>query len=196
VNRLVNRRIRLFLAILTLAFGGLLLRATWLQACVPSRSRPLAQTQHREAVTLPAERGTILRPQRRRARSRRACDHGLRNPMQIVDPRRAGPAVERTLGSTPTASSRRSPIRRAVSSTSTARRIPRRPRPSQRLKLPGFGTYPEERRSYPQGSVAAQVLGYVGIDGERPLRPRARSRQRRCRQGGPRRRSSRTRPVT
>src|SRR5262249_19443841 len=36
----------------------------------------------------------------------------------------------------------------------------------QRLKLAGFGFYPEERRSYPQGSVAAQVLGYVGIDGD------------------------------
>ena len=35
----------------------------------------------------------------------------------------------------------------------------------QRMKLPGFGFYPEERRSYPQRSVAAQVLGYVGIDG-------------------------------
>ena len=31
MNRLVNRRIRLFLAALGLAFAGLLLRATWLQ---------------------------------------------------------------------------------------------------------------------------------------------------------------------
>src|SRR5205085_463515 len=31
-------------------------------------------------------------------------------------------------------------------------------------KLAGLGFYPEERRAYPQGSVAAQVLGYVGID--------------------------------
>ena len=35
----------------------------------------------------------------------------------------------------------------------------------QRMKLPGFGFYPEERRTYPQRSVAAQVLGYVGTDG-------------------------------
>src|SRR5205807_2101336 len=33
-----------------------------------------------------------------------------------------------------------------------------------RQKLPGLGFYPEERRAYPQGSVAAQVLGYVGVD--------------------------------
>jgi cell division protein FtsI/penicillin-binding protein 2 len=34
----------------------------------------------------------------------------------------------------------------------------------QRQKIPGFGFYPEERRSYPLGSVAAQVLGFVGVD--------------------------------
>ena len=33
-----------------------------------------------------------------------------------------------------------------------------------RKKLPGFHFYGEERRSYPQGSVAAQVLGYAGVD--------------------------------
>ena len=34
------------------------------------------------------------------------------------------------------------------------------------MKLPGFGFYPEERRNYPQRSVAAQILGYVGPNGE------------------------------
>jgi Cell division protein FtsI/penicillin-binding protein 2 len=33
-----------------------------------------------------------------------------------------------------------------------------------RKKLPGLHFYGEERRSYPQGSLAAQVLGYAGID--------------------------------
>src|SRR5438552_1056739 len=31
-------------------------------------------------------------------------------------------------------------------------------------KLPGFHFYGEERRTYPQASVAAQVLGYAGVD--------------------------------
>src|SRR4029077_5573245 len=35
----------------------------------------------------------------------------------------------------------------------------------QRIKLPGFGFYPEERRDYPPRTVAAQLLGYVGTDG-------------------------------
>ncbi len=34
------------------------------------------------------------------------------------------------------------------------------------LKLPGIGTQPQNYRTYPQGSLAAQVLGFVNNDGE------------------------------
>jgi cell division protein FtsI (penicillin-binding protein 3) len=165
VNRLVNRRIRLFLAVLTLAFAGLLLRAMWLQGVRAGSLSRLAQTQHRQLVTLPAERGTILdRSGVELALGERATTV-YANPMQIVDPRRAARAVERTLGLD---------ADRVFPSLADKSRgfvyIDRQADPAQaaalaRLKLPGFGTYPEERRSYPQGSVAAQVLGYVGVDG-------------------------------
>ncbi|HJY32528.1 MAG TPA: penicillin-binding protein 2, partial [Actinomycetota bacterium] len=35
----------------------------------------------------------------------------------------------------------------------------------QRLALPGIGLLPTSRRSYPAGSLASQVLGFVGTDG-------------------------------
>ena len=60
MNRLVNRRIRLLLAVLTFAFGGLLLRATWLQGVRAESLARMGQTQHRESVALPASRGTIF----------------------------------------------------------------------------------------------------------------------------------------
>src|SRR5919204_5727281 len=59
VSRLVNRRIRLFLAALVVAFGVLLLRAAWLQGVRAETLSSLARTQHREEVTLPAGRGTV-----------------------------------------------------------------------------------------------------------------------------------------
>jgi cell division protein FtsI (penicillin-binding protein 3) len=166
VNRLVNRRIRLLLAVLTLAFGGLLLRATWLQGVRAESLARLGQTQHREAVTLPASRGTLY--------DRTGVELGLgegattvyANPMQIVNPRAAAVAVERTLGLD---------ANRVYPELADRTRgfvyVERQADPAQaaalqRLKLSGFGFYPEERRSYPQGSVAAQVLGYVGIDGD------------------------------
>jgi len=166
VNRLVNRRIRLLLMMLTLAFGGLLLRATWLQGVRAESLARLGQTQHRESVTLPAGRGTLY--------DRTGVELGLgerattvfANPKQIVNPRAAALAVERTLGLD---------ANRVYPSLADRTRgfvyIERQADPAQaaalqRLKLSGFGFYPEERRTYPQGSVAAQVLGYVGIDGD------------------------------
>jgi cell division protein FtsI/penicillin-binding protein 2 len=166
VNRLVNRRIRLLLAVLTLAFGGLLLRATWLQGVRAESLARLGQTQHRESVTLPASRGTIY--------DRAGVELGLgeqattvyANPKQVVNPRAAAVAVERTLGLD---ANRIYP--ELADRTRGFVYIERQADPAQaaalqRLKLSGFGFYPEERRTYPQGSVGAQVLGYVGIDGD------------------------------
>jgi cell division protein FtsI (penicillin-binding protein 3) len=165
VNRLVNRRIRLFLAALTLAFAGLLIRATWLQGVRAESLSSLGQTQHREVVALPAGRGTIF--------DRTGLELGLgerattvyANPMQIANPRSAALAVERTLGLD---ADRVYPV--LADRTHGFVYVERQADPAQaaalqRLKLPGFGFYAEERRSYPQRSVAAQVLGYVGIDG-------------------------------
>jgi len=165
VNRLVNRRIRMLLAVLTLAFGGLLLRATWLQGVRAESLAQLGQTQHRETVTLPAGRGTIY--------DRTGVELGLgepattvfANPKQIVNARAAAVAVERTLGL-----DANQVLPRLADRTRGFVYVDRQADPAQaaalkRLKLPGFGFYPEERRSYPQRSVAAQVLGYVGIDG-------------------------------
>ena len=165
MNRLVNRRIRLFLAVLAFAFAGLLLRATWLQSVRAESLSSMGRTQHRESVTIPAGRGTIFdRSGLELALGERATTV-YANPMQIVNPRRAALAVQRTLGVNadkifPSLADR------SHGFVYVARQAdPTRAAALQRLKLPGFGFYPEERRNYPQGSVAAQILGFVGTDG-------------------------------
>jgi cell division protein FtsI (penicillin-binding protein 3) len=166
MNRLVNRRIRLFLAVLTLAFAGLLLRATWLQSVRAESLSRLGQTQHRETIAIPAGRGTIY--------DRTGVELGLgesattiyANPMQIPNPRAAAAAVERTLGLD---ANRLYPMLadRSRGFVYVARQAdPAQAAALQRLNFPGFGFYPEERRNYPQRSVASQVLGYVGVDGD------------------------------
>ena len=165
MNRLVNRRIRLVLAVVVFAFAGLLVRATWLQGVRAASLARLGQTQHRETVTLPAGRGTIY--------DRTGVELGLgerattvyANPKQIANPRTAALAAERTLG---VEADRLYPL--LADRTRGFVYVERQADPVpaaalQRLKLAGFGFYPAERRSYPQGSIAAQVLGYVGIDG-------------------------------
>jgi len=165
VTRVVNRRIRLFLAALVLAFGLLLMRAAWLQGVRAQSLSRLARTQHREQVTIPAGRGTIYdRTGVQLALGEQAITV-YANPHQITNPRAAADAASRALGVD------EGPLLAKLGDRShgfvyVARQADaRRAKALQRLKIPGFGFYPEERRIYPLGSVAAQVLGYVGIDG-------------------------------
>lgn len=165
MNRLVNRRIRVFLAALTLAFGGLLLRAVWLQGVRAETLSSAGRAQHRESVTIPAGRGTIFdRTGVELALGERATTV-YANPMQVTNPRQAAAAAERTLGLD---ADRLFPLLADRSRGFVY--VDRQADPAQaaalkRLKLPGFGFYPEEHRTYPQRSVASQLLGYVGIDG-------------------------------
>jgi cell division protein FtsI/penicillin-binding protein 2 len=165
LNRLVNRRIRLFLAALGLAFIGLLLRATWLQTVRAESLSSLGQTQQRQSVTIPAGRGTLFDRSGLELALGEQATTVYANPMQITNPRRAALAVERTLGLN---ADRIFPALadRTHGFVYVARQAdPAQAAALQRLKLPGFGFYPEERRNYPQRSVASQVLGFVGTDG-------------------------------
>jgi cell division protein FtsI (penicillin-binding protein 3) len=125
----------------------------------------LGRTQHREAVTIPAGRGTIY--------DRRGVELALgepattvfANPKQIPDPRLAAVAVQRTLGVSADLVYPRLADRSRGFVYVARQADPVKAAALKGLKLPGFGFYPEERRRYPQGSIAAQVLGYVGVDG-------------------------------
>ena len=106
-----------------------------------------------------------LRPRRRPARDRRAGDDDLRRSAPGDGSAQRGrggredhaPRPERGLH----AAGRPQPrvrLRRAEG------RLRRRRRSSARRGLPGLGFYHEERRIYPQVNLAAQVLGYAGVD--------------------------------
>ncbi len=165
MTRVVNRRIRLFLAVLVFAFGLLLVRAAWLQGVRAQSLSRLARTQHREQVTIPAGRGTIYdRTGVQLALGEQAMTV-YANPRQIINARAAADAASRALGiDEPSLLAKLSD--RSHGFVYVARQADaRRAKLLQRQKIAGFGFYPEERRIYPLGSVAAQVLGYVGVDG-------------------------------
>jgi cell division protein FtsI (penicillin-binding protein 3) len=148
-----------------LAFAGLILRATWLQGVRAESLSSLGRTQHRETVAVPAGRGTIYDRRGVELALGEPATTAFANPRQIPNPRRAAVAVQRTLG---VSADLIYPMLadRSRGFVYVARQAdPARAAALKRLKLPGFGFYPEERRRYPQGSVAAQVLGYVGVDG-------------------------------
>lgn len=163
-RRLPNRRIRLLLALFTLAFAATFGRAVWLQAVHAQGLDRLAQGQHHSNVTVPAPRGSMVDRNGVELAIGRRATTVYANPRHITDPRAAaiaagrdlridpdklyGPFADRTRGFVYVA--RKADAKRADA--------------LQRRSIEGLGFYAEERRVYPQGPVAAHVLGYAGVD--------------------------------
>ncbi len=163
-GQLADRRIRLLLAVLLLAFAAALGRAVWLQAVHAQSLSRLATSQHRETITVPASRGTIFdRTGSLLAIGERATTV-YADPRHVRDPRAVAAVAARILGldAGPLAAALADRKRQFVYVQRQA--DPDRAARLQRLRIPGLGFYPEERRFYPQRSVAAHVLGYAGVD--------------------------------
>jgi cell division protein FtsI/penicillin-binding protein 2 len=164
VSRLVNRRIRLFLAALIVGFAGLFLRAAWLQGIRAQSLSRLGLTQHREEVTLPASRGTIFdRTGVRIAIDERATTV-YADPLQIQQPRRVANQVAQALGLDPDVVYPKLADRSRGFVYLARQADAGRGALLAKRKIPGLGFITDERRWYPQHSVGAQVLGYVGVD--------------------------------
>ena len=159
-----NRRIRLLLAVFALAFGITFVRAFWLQGVRGDALGARAASQHREVVTIPAGRGTIVDRTGLPLAIGEDAVTVYANPRQIRNPRSVAIAAGRALGVDP---GTLYPLLadRSRGFVYVARKIdPAAAEPVERLRLPGFGFYHEERRVYPLGPIGAQVLGYAGVD--------------------------------
>jgi cell division protein FtsI (penicillin-binding protein 3) len=164
MSRLVNRRIRLFLALLVAAFGVLGLRAAWLQGVRAGSLARLGETQHREQVALPASRGSIFDRMGVQLALGEQATTVFADPMQIRNPRAVASVAARVLGLDATKLYPELADRTRGFVYVERQADPVRAAALQRRRIAGLGFYPEERRAYPQGSVAAQLLGYVGVD--------------------------------
>jgi cell division protein FtsI (penicillin-binding protein 3) len=163
-TRVANRRIRLLLAVFALAFAITFLRAFWLQGVRGDALGAQAASQHRDVVTLPAGRGTIFDTTGVQLALGEDAITVYANPKQIANPRRESGLLAQALGLD---GAKVYPLLadRSHGFVYVARKIdPSASAALDRLRLPGVGFYHEERRAYPQGTVAAQLLGYAGID--------------------------------
>ncbi len=159
-----NRRIRLLLGVFVIAFGLTFLRAAWLQGVRAASYGRLASSQHSEDVVIPAARGTIYDRTGLQLAIGEQAQTVYADPRQVTDAKNEAMAVARTLkldyGRVYQALTDRSHgfvyIQRKAD--------PRLAAKLEKQGLPGLGFYGEERRFYPQFTLAAQVLGYAGVD--------------------------------
>jgi cell division protein FtsI (penicillin-binding protein 3)/stage V sporulation protein D (sporulation-specific penicillin-binding protein) len=165
-ERTANRRIRLLLAVAVLVFAGTLGRAVWLQGVQAGTLERMATKQQVVTSDVPAPRGTIFDRTGEPLAIGEQATTVFADPRRILNPRRVASLAGRDLGIDPNR------VYQAIADRSKGfvyvlrKADPVKARTLQRRGLVGLGFYPEERRAYPQGSVAAHVLGFAGVDND------------------------------
>ncbi|HEX7625663.1 MAG TPA: penicillin-binding protein 2 [Gaiellaceae bacterium] len=163
-DKQANRRIRLLLAIFVLVFAGTLARAVWLQGVQASTLGKMAERQHHESVVIPAGRGTIFDTNGVQLAIGEQTTTVYANPQQITNARAIAVAAQHILGVDanqlyPQLLNRKTGfvyVQRFADATAAATFL--------KKGFAGVNSYPEEKRAYPQGSVASQVVGFAGTD--------------------------------
>jgi cell division protein FtsI (penicillin-binding protein 3) len=156
--------VALILVAFALVFGVITYRLVDLQVLSSDRLGRMALAQRLDRIPIAAERGSIF--------DRNGTDLAMSvrmqtvwaNPQVVSDPhgyaQQLAPIVHGDAAQIAQRLSRRDKqfvyVARAVDDA-TAEAV-------RRLKLPGVDFVPESRRQYPSGSVAAAVLGKVGLD--------------------------------
>jgi cell division protein FtsI/penicillin-binding protein 2 len=162
--RVANSRIRLLLLCIVLTFGVLLAREAWLATVRASALSAKAQSQTKTALVLPAGRGTIFDELGMPLALGEQATTVYADPHEVRNAAREAVEAARVLGVRPM------PIYKQLRKHSLSFVYVERKAAHDKaatlakLNLPGFHFYTEEKRIYPQGAVAAPVLGFAGID--------------------------------
>lgn len=159
-----NRRILFLAGVFMALLAVALCRAVWLQAVKGPELAAMALRQHRETVIVPAGRGTIFDRNGEPLAIGRQATTVYANPRQVDDPRALTLAIGKALDAEPGVVYPLL-VDRSRGFVYVARKAdPLKAEKLEKLGFAGLGFYSEELRTYPQGPVAAQVLGFAGLD--------------------------------
>ncbi len=165
-ERTANSRIRFLVLGFVVVFGVALARAAYVQVVEGSRYEGMASRQHRETIEIPAARGTIYDRTGEPLAIGEQATTVYADPRTVVAPMKAAIKAGETLGLDP---DELYPVLRDRTKGFVyveRKADPVKAKDLERLGVTGFGFYSEERRAYPQGRVAAHVLGFAGTDNE------------------------------
>ena len=164
--RTSNRRIRLLLCLFALVFAGTLARAVWLQGVQAGTLERMATSQQKRTEQIPAGRGTIFDRTGEPLAIGEQATTVYADPREVKSPRKVAIAAARALDLDVNTLYPQLADRSRHFVYVMRKADPVQAAKLQKLNLPGLGFYPEERRTYPQRSVASHVLGYAGVDND------------------------------
>jgi len=162
-----NFRVRVLMAglCLGLLYGVLIARAVDLMVIQGPKLREMAQRQHQRIERLAPKRGPILDFNGAVLAESVPVDSVYAHPNLILDPEAAAEALAAILGEKKdklldefTSDSRFVWIKRVIT--------PQQAKAVRRENIPGVVVVGEYARYYPQGSLGAHIIGFVGADGE------------------------------
>jgi cell division protein FtsI (penicillin-binding protein 3) len=162
----LDRRVGLLFALFLLLFGVVLARSIWLQAIRGGELSVEARSQQVSEILVPGSRGRILDRNGVELAVSEDASSVFATPYQVDDPARAARKLAPLLEEDPdrlteALTDRESGfayLARKVD-LATAERV-------SKLRIEGIGVLPDSRRIYPEGELAAQLVGAVGIDNQ------------------------------
>ncbi len=162
----IDRRVGLLFGIFLLLLSIALVRSVWLQGVRGGELSADARGQHVSQVVVPGTRGRILDRNGNELAISEDAATIVATPYQVEDPARAASKLAPILGVEErelleTLSDDDSGFAYLVrkADLSTAERV-------RQLDIEGIGILPDSRRVYPEGVLAAQVIGGVGVDNQ------------------------------
>ncbi len=163
-TRLVDRRIGLLFALflVLLALAGL--RATWLGTIRSGSLSDRAVSQQIEDIEDPAGRGTIYDRNGVELAVSEDSVTVFAHPFLIKDPVRVAARLAPMIGRNEDDLLRQLSRRKATFVYLRRKMDASLGEDIKKLEIAGIGTVTEPKRVYPQGSLASQVLGFVGLD--------------------------------
>jgi len=164
VTRVVNSRIRLLLLCILLAFGALLARAAWISTVRAASLSKIGQVQTKAPVVIPAARGTIFDSMGAPLALGEQATTVYVDPHEVRNPVREARVAAHVLGLKANDVYRALTVKPTHFSYVARKADPVKAAALAKKQLVGFHFYGEERRTYPQRSVAAPVLGFAGVD--------------------------------
>ncbi len=163
---LIDRRLGLLFASSSLLLALVLVRAAWLQAVEGSGYRADAHSQQTETVMVPGVRGAILDRNGKELAVSEEAASVFATPYQVEDP----PAAAAKLAGAPDVDQNKI-LEQLADPDSGFEYLARKvdlptAEKVEKLDLAGIGLLPDSRRIYPEGELASQVIGTVGIDNQ------------------------------
>ncbi|HEY1597256.1 MAG TPA: penicillin-binding protein 2 [Thermoleophilaceae bacterium] len=163
---MVDRRIGLLFGLFVISLCLIAVRTLWLDTVKAGPLRHRALAQQSQDITVSAKRGAILDRNGQPLAVSEDSATVYADPMLIKNPNKVAFQLSAVLG-LPTDQLLQKLSDRTKGFVYLARKVDMsKGQTIDKLKIYGVGTLTEPRRRYPQGPLAAQVLGTVGTDND------------------------------